>query len=67
MLRNLSVSNHIFQATVTGTAAPTVQIQFSTNLPPAWFVLTNLVFTTGTNQFTDVATNSHRFYRAMTQ
>ena len=67
VLRNLSVSNHLFRATVTGPAAATIQIQYATNLPPAWSLLTNLVFTTGTNQFSDPATNSRRFYRAMTQ
>lgn len=67
VLRNLSVSNHTFKATVTGAAAATIQIQYATNLPPAWSVLTNLVFTTGTNQFTDPATSSRRFYRAVSQ
>ena len=67
VLRNPAVANRLFSATVIGQAAPTIQIQYATNLPPAWFVLTNLVFTTGTNQFTDPATNSRRFYRAATQ
>jgi hypothetical protein len=64
-ITNPMVSNRVFSATVTGSASASIQIQYTTNLPPAWNTLTNLVFTTGSAQFTDTTTNSHRFYRAV--
>jgi len=67
-ITNPAVSNRVFSATVTGTPSTSIQIQYATNLPPAWNPLTNVAFTTGSAQFTDATTtNSRRFYRAVTQ
>ena len=56
-------------ALVCGLPRSSVQIQTTTCLSSPWSVLTNLDFTSGTNQFIDrAATNSQiRFYRVMVQ
>ncbi len=69
MLGPVSFSNHAPQISLKGLARPSLQIQVTTNLTASWSVLTNLVFTNGSGQFTDpAATNSPlRFYRAAVQ
>lgn len=69
MFGPVSISNRLPQISVKGLARPLLQIQAATNLTASWSVLTNLVFTNGTGQFTDpAATNSARkFYRAAVQ
>jgi uncharacterized repeat protein (TIGR03803 family) len=66
-LGSLSVSNHLLQATLSGLARPSVQIQTTTNFTTSWSVLTNLVFTNGAGQFTDpiITDVPQRFYRVM--
>jgi uncharacterized repeat protein (TIGR03803 family) len=65
----ISISNDVSQISVKGLARPSLQIQATTNLTTSWSVLTNLVFTNGTGQFTDpAATNvAQKFYRAAVQ
>jgi len=69
VLGPVSISNHAPQISIKGLARPLLQIQAATNLTASWSVLTNLVFTNGTGQFTDpAATNVPRkFYRAAVQ
>jgi len=69
VLGPVSISNHAPQISIKGLARPSLQIQSATNLTASWSVLTNLVFTNGTVQFTDPnATNVPRkFYRAAVQ
>lgn len=68
-LGSISYSNHTVQAILNGLARPSLQIEATTNLTTSWSVLTNLVFTNGTGQFTDPAAGSspQKFYRAMVQ
>jgi uncharacterized repeat protein (TIGR03803 family) len=69
ILGQISLSNHVPRTTINGLARPLLQIQFTTNLTTSWSVLTNLVFTNGTGQFTDPTTASvpQKFYRAAVQ
>jgi hypothetical protein len=64
-----ALSNNVPEASISGLARPSVQIQATSNLLSAWTVLTNLSFSNGANQFSDPAASnfSTRFYRLMVQ
>jgi uncharacterized repeat protein (TIGR03803 family) len=68
-INSFTLSDCVPEVSISGLARPSVQIQTTTNLLSPWSVLTNLVFSNGTNQFNDSdATNSPmRFYRVMVQ
>jgi uncharacterized repeat protein (TIGR03803 family) len=64
-IKCFSLSNHVPIVSISSLEHTSVQIQTSTNLLLPWSVLTNLILTEGTNEFSDFAhTNSPaRFYR----
>lgn len=68
-ITSFSLSNHVSEASICGLSRPFVQIQATTNLLLPWSVLTNLDFSSGTNQFKDnnAINLPMRFYRVMVQ